>query len=120
MLKKAILRTKGMFDDCNPEDADYGLWKSVELYMDGEEALIADAQAIEGEYVFLGLTDALKDKELFYMMEQDGMTGAYIDDRVSFDKDWDSENYERDGVMYLKPEWVEIITDQAEGGHIKI
>ena len=111
VIKKVKLKTKGMFDDCDPNEEDFDLWKSIEAYMDGEEALVAEAMAKEGEYVFLCLLDNEKDKELFYMMEQDGMTGMYIDDRESFDKDWDSKNYDRDGVMYLKAEWLEDIRE---------
>ena len=110
-IKKAKLKTKGMFDDCDPNEEDFALWKSIETYMDGEEALVAEAMAREGEYVFLCLLDNEKNKELFYMMEQDGMTGMYIDDRESFDKDWESQNYDRDGIMYLKAEWLEDIRE---------
>ena len=111
VIKKAKLKTKGMFDDCNPNEDDFVLWKTVEEYMNGEEALVAEAQAKEGEYVFLGLLDEEKDKELFYMMEQDSMTGMYIDDREAFDNDWEAGNYDRDGCMYLKAEWLEDIRE---------
>lgn len=60
-----------------------------------------ESSAIDGQYVFLGLTDAGKNKELFYMMEQDSMTGVFIDDRAGFDKAWDSEEYEHDGCFCL-------------------
>ncbi len=111
VIKKAKLKTKGTFNDCDPNEEDFGLWKTIEEYMNGEEALVAEAQAKEGEYVFLGLLDEEKDKELFYMMEQDSMTGMYIDDREAFDNDWKTGNYDRDGCMYLKVEWLEDIRE---------
>ena len=39
------------------------------------------------QYLFLGLKDDEKNKELHYMM------GVFIDDREEFDKAWDSEEY---------------------------
>ena len=81
MIKIAKLATAHMFDENNPEDSDYELWKSIAEYMDGENAYVVESIAMEGEYVFLGLCDRSKDKELAYMMEQDSMTGVFIDDR---------------------------------------
>lgn len=37
MIKIARLATAHMFDENNPEDSDFGLWKGIAEYMDGEE-----------------------------------------------------------------------------------
>jgi len=93
-----------MFDNMDHEDSDYPLWQRIAEYMHGETALVVESGAVDGCYVFLGLKDAAKNKELFYMMEQDNMTGVYIDDREEFDRDWDSGEYEHEGCFYLEPE----------------
>lgn len=74
--------------------------------MDSETALVIESSAIDGQYIFLGLTDAEKNKELSYMFEQDSMMGVFIDDREGFDKAWDSEEYEHDGCFYLEPQYL--------------
>lgn len=109
MLQEVILHTANMFDEYNAEDRDYNLWKSIAEYMDGEKALVADSKAKEGEYVFIELADAEKDKELFWMMEQDSMIGVYTDDRTSFDADWKSGEYEPGGCFYLEKKYIEFI-----------
>ena len=48
-------------------------------------ALVMESAAKDGKYVFLGLTDREKDRELFYMMEQDSMIGRYIGARELFE-----------------------------------
>ena len=85
------------FDKNNPEDSDYALWKSIAEYMDGENAYVVESTAMEGKYVFLGLCDRNKDKELAYMMEQDSMTGVFIGDREGFEAAWESNEYEHEG-----------------------
>lgn len=74
--------------------------------MNGEMAWVTGSSSGDGQYVFLGLTDAEKNKELFYMMEQDSMMGMYINDRDGFDKAWDNEEYEHDGCFYLEPKYL--------------
>ena len=56
-MKEVILKTAGMFDEYDPQDKDYELWKSISEYMDGEVALVMESVAKDGKYVFLGLTD---------------------------------------------------------------
>ena len=107
MIKIAKLATAHMFDENNPEDSDYELWKDVAGYMDGEEAYVVESTAMEGEYVFLGLCDRNKDKELAYMMEQDSMTGVFIDDREGFETAWESQAYEHEGCFCIEPQWIE-------------
>lgn len=111
-IKKAILHTQGMFDNMKG-DKDYPLWKEVAELMDGEEALVIRSAFEPKEYVFLELVNKEKNKEVFYKAEQDRIVGMYIDDRERFDKDWDSGNYEPDGVMRIEQKFVELI-DKAE------
>lgn len=97
-----------MFNDIPPDDPDYPLWEKIIAYMEGENALVIRSAINDGSYVFLGLQDKEKDKELHYLFEQDSMFGTYIDDREAFDKDWDSGDYEPDGCHYINPENVEL------------
>lgn len=106
MIIEAKLNTLHMFENEDKEDADYPLWKKIAEYMDGEQALVMKSSLGDGNYVFLGLKDKAKDKELHYMMEQDGMMGTYIDDREEFDKDWESGEYSPDGVFYIEPQYL--------------
>lgn len=114
MIREVILKTAGMFDNYDPKETDYELWKSIAEFMDGEAALVVDHYADNGTFTFLCLKDAEKDKEYAYMREQDSMMGCYIDDRERFDKDWDSEEYEPDGLFILSADNV-ILPDQQEG-----
>lgn len=107
MIKIAKLATAHMFDENNPEDSDYGLWKCIAEYMDGEDAYVADSVAMEGGYVFLGLCNGDKDKELAYMMEQDGMTGVFINDHKRFETAWESREYEHEGCFYIESRWID-------------
>ncbi len=107
MIKIAKLATAHMFDENNPEDSDYELWKGIAEYMDGEDAYVVESTAMEGKYVFLGLCDGNKDKELAYMMEQDGMTGVFIDDREGFEAAWELKEYEHEGCFCMEPQWIE-------------
>lgn len=113
MLRVATLRTAGMFDGHDPQDADFDLWKSIAEYMDGETALVIDSYAEKGKYVFLGLTNSEKYKELSYMMEQDSMTGAFINDREVFEEMWETGEYYRDEYFYLEENCLEFPTENA-------
>ena len=113
-IKEAKLKTLNMFNDISTDDPDYPLWEKISAYMDGEIAYVIESSLEDGTYVFLGLKDKEKDKEVHYMMEQDSSMGVYIDDREEFDKDWDSGNYEPDGSYYLNPENVELLEGSTE------
>ena len=106
-MKEVILKTAGMFDEYDPQDKDYELWKSISEYMDGEAALVMESAAKDGKYVFLGLTDREKDKELFYMIEQDSMIGRYIGARELFEAEWEKGDYEPEGCIYLEKKCLE-------------
>lgn len=113
-IKEAKLKTLNMFNNISTDDPDYPLWEKISAYMDGEIAYVIESSLEDGTYVFLGLKDKEKDKEVHYMMEQDSSMGVYIDDREEFDKDWDSGNYEPDGCHYLNPENVELLDRSTE------
>lgn len=104
MIRKAKLKTLHMFDNKEHNDRDYLLWKKIAEYIDGEIATVIESAVGDGKFVFLGLEDEKKNKELFYMMEQDSMMGAFIDDREEFDRTWDDGHYEPDNCFYLEPE----------------
>lgn len=107
MLREVKLKTLHMYDDYDPKQKDYLLWKKVAEYMDGEIALILDkGSACEDGYLFLALRDQVKDKELHYMMEQDSTIGCFINDRDGFDHAWDSENYDTGSCFYLEPQYL--------------
>ncbi|WP_313260340.1 hypothetical protein [Lacrimispora sp.] len=116
MIREVILKTAGMFDNYDHKLTDYELWKSIAEYMDGEKALVVDHYTRDGTYTFLGLQDPNKDKEYAYMREQDSMMGCYIDDRERFEKDWENEEYESDGLFILSAE--NVITSEAREAHI--
>ena len=118
MIKIAKLATAHMFDENNPEDSDYELWKGIAEYMDGEDAYVVESTAMEGKYVFLGLCDGNKDKELAYMMEQDSMTGVFIDDQEGFEAAWESKEYEHEGCFCIEPKWIEALTHLGEQNEV--
>ena len=104
VIREVKLKTLHMFDNQDCNDRDYLLWKKIAEYMDGEIATVIESASGDGKFVFLGLEDEKKNKELFYMMEQDSMMGAFIDDREEFDRTWDDGHYEPDNCFYLEPE----------------
>lgn len=103
---KVKLNTLHMFEGEDVRDCDYELWQKIAEFMHGETARVVESVACKGQYLFLGLIDPEKNKELFYMMEQDSSTGIFIDDRAGFDEAWDSGEYEHDGCFYLEPQYL--------------
>lgn len=106
MLRIARLKTLHMYDNNNHNDKDYLLHESIAKYMDGELAWVIERISDDGKIYFLCLKDGIKNKELYYMMEQDSMTGCFIDDREGFEKAWEDGEYERAEWLCLKPEHV--------------
>lgn len=109
-MAEVILKTKDMFKNKRSdffEDEDFELWNKIAEFMDGEEALVTKSVAMEGQFVFLELTDPVKNKELHWMMEQDS-SGIFNDDREEFDRLWDSDEYDGfDGCFYIEKEHIE-------------
>ena len=108
------LKTAGVFTQGANGSIDFELWKNIEEYMDGETAIIIESTWKNGMYLFLGLEDEEKNKQLHYMIEQDSMIGVYIDERERFNADWDSGQYEPDGCIYLNPENVELMETEEQ------
>lgn len=113
MIKEMLLNTKGMFDEMREADPyEYELWNTIAEMMHGEKAIVVvfnNNKPGNLEYVFIGLTDNKKNKELFYLIEQDPMTGCYGDNREVFDRIWDAGEYVRDSALYLEENQVETI-----------
>lgn len=106
IIGEAKLNTLHMFENENKSDFDYELWQKIARYMDGEMAWVTESSSGDGRYVFLGLANPDKNKELSYMMEQDSVMGMYINDRDGFEKAWNNEEYEPDGCFYLEPQYL--------------
>ena len=53
-----------------------------------------------------------KEKELFWMMEQDRMVGRYVGDRMEFDKVWESGDYDADFINIIEDRFVEMVREQ--------
>ena len=111
MLKRVILKTKGMYANNDKSDPDYDLWQQIADYMDGEDVIVADSRSKPGSYVLLGLANQEKEKELFWMMEQDSMVGRYVGDRVEFDKAWESGDYDADFINLIEERFVEMVCE---------
>lgn len=80
---------------------DRRLWEKIMRLMDGEIAFVHKSASNHDAYLFLGLKDKPKNKELFYLMEQDSQKGSYYNDRERFEKDWNSGKYGLDGNIFL-------------------
>lgn len=115
----AKLKTVGAFTQGTDGCTDFDLWKNIEEYMDGETAIVIESALQNGMYLFLGLKDEEKNKQLHYMIEQDSMIGVYIDERERFNADWDSGEYEPDGCIYLDPENVELMESGVHHGQCR-
>ena len=113
-MEKVILRTKGMLDRLDIQDEDCGIWKDIYDIMNGKAAYVKKSEAMEGKYVFCRLADAAKNKDLFYLIEQDSMIGRYIGDWEEFEADWDAGCYEMDGCIYLDAESIALIENSSE------
>lgn len=112
-IYKAILHTEGLEIEINDTIADPAgkeLWKTIFGMMDGQAALVTEATGEEGNYLFLGLDNESKNKELFWTIEQDAFIGCGMN-REEFDDVWGKGEYDAGGCMYLKPENVEIISN---------
>lgn len=110
MLAEVILRTKDMYKG-QENDSGYELWNRIADFMDGEKALVIDSKARPGKFVFLGLSNPEKNKEVHYMMEQDNMIGCFIDERKRFEEEWGAGDYDPGGFLCLDPENIEPIKE---------
>lgn len=102
MIIEVFFRTEGMFDKHDPKEKDFELWKRIAKYINGKMAYVVST-TYEGEekFIYLGLRNDADDKEAVYLMEQDSMTGCYINDREGFEEAWKSANYVKHGLFYI-------------------
>lgn len=103
-----------MLDRCAIQGEDHELWKNIYELMDDEIAYVCKSKAEKGKYIFGGLVDGEKNKDLFYLIEQDSMIGRYIGDWEEFEADWDAGCYEMDGCIYLDAESIALIENSSE------
>lgn len=114
MIVEAKLNTLHMFENEDKKNPDYQFWKRIAEYINGETAILIKLSFNEN-YIFLSLKDKVKDKELFYMMEQDAATGRFLDNRKGFDEEWDSGEYSRDETFCIEPKY--LIFESKEDNH---
>lgn len=106
MFNIAKLNTANMFDDKDHTDKDYPLWEKIAHAMDGEMAFVIRNSVDGDKFVFLGLVDEEKNKELHYMMEQDSRTGCFVDNREVFEEIWKIGEYECDSIFCIEKEFL--------------
>lgn len=102
-------RLKAMWPEAPENDAQN--WEKVYSMLDGQEALLVPSFLEKGEFIFIGLRDHERDKEVSYLMEQDSEVGCYINQREEFDRDYNSGDYSRDVQFCLKSDQVEVIEE---------
>ena len=115
-IKKALLNTEFVNEewirernkqwDLDEEDI-ANMLKAIKL-LNGQVAILnAKTFGLEKEdYPIYGLENDAVFKEYIWLMEQDPLFGAYIDDREAFDKDWDNDEYSPDGVVTIPKEFI--------------
>lgn len=116
-LIQAVLHTGGLtaerLKDMYPEapESDAQNWGKVYSMLDGQEALLVPSFHEKGEFIFIGLKDHERDKEVSYLMEQDSEVGCFINQQEEFDRVYDSGDYSRDVQFCLKSDQVELVEE---------
>ncbi|QHI73798.1 hypothetical protein [Aminipila terrae] len=107
------LREKALQESWIGELTNKDVKEMMEYYntLDGLKVIVGEAVFGEG-YTLIAWGDEAdeKIKEAFYLMEQDGYFGAYIDDRERFERDWESKDYDNNAGMNFDKDDVEIIS----------
>lgn len=113
-IYSAVLHTEKLRKELkNSNGTQKGLWARIYDLMDGERAMVAESKAKKGEYVFLGLEDTIKNKELWYLIEQDDVIGNDMS-RDEFNRQWENGQYTfPDGCMYLDSYCVQLCVGMA-------
>lgn len=75
--------------------------------LDGVKCVVAE-NIFASVFSIIGSDDP-KYKEAIYLLEQDKMSGSYINERERFDKDWDAGEYFSDESILIEKEFVEIV-----------
>ena len=114
--KKALLNTEFITEqwirernkswEFTQEDIERSL-KAKKL-LNGQVAILSsETFGLDGaDYPIYGLENDDVFKEYVWLLEQDPIFGAYIDDRESFDKDWENGDYSPDGVLTIPEEYI--------------
>ena len=114
--KKALLNTEFITEkwirernkdwQFSQEDIDRIL--KAEKSLNGQIALLSsETFGLDGaDYPIYGLENEEVFKEYVWLLEQDPLFGTYIDDRESFDKDWESGDYSPCGVITIPEEYI--------------
>ncbi|MGM7634188.1 hypothetical protein [Bacillus sp. Hm123] len=103
-------QVRNEFDGWDPSDQEIQSWIKAYNLVDGIEVVVMESWLHEG-YILAGWDDDVDEKvrEYVYLVEQDPVFGAYVDEREEFINDWKNERYESAGSLVFKPEDVEII-----------
>ena len=114
--KKALLNTECVNEEWirarnkdwqfSQEDIDRIL--KAEKLLNGQIVLLSsETFGLDGaDYPIFGLENEEIFKEYVWLLEQDPLFGTYIDDRESFDKDWESDDYSPSGVITIPEEFI--------------
>ena len=114
--KKALLNTEFITEEWirernkswefTQEDIERSL-KAKKL-LNGQVAILSsETFGLDGaDYPIYGLENDDVFKEYVWLLEQDPVFGTYIDDRESFDKDWENGDYSPDGVLTIPEEYI--------------
>ncbi len=114
--KKALLNTEFITEEWirernkgwkfTQEDIERSL-KAKKL-LNGQVAILSsETFGLDGaDYPIYGLENEEVFKEYVWSLEQDPLFGTYIDDRESFDKDWESGDYSPCGVITIPEEYI--------------
>lgn len=92
-------------------DEEIVLTLKIDKVLDGEKALVATSLFGKDDFTFITLEDKGKDKETCYLMEQNQMVGAYIDNRKAFDAEYDKGEYAPDFAYVLPGYQVEVLKE---------
>ncbi len=103
---KAILHTKDLINRKNTTIEEKEVWNKVYEIMDGEKAIVHPSR--DGKYALFALINDIKDKELFWQIEQDNVIGTYKN-REEFEHDWAIGKYEMPDCLYLEKNNVELL-----------
>lgn len=114
--KKALLNTEFITEEWirernkewkfTQEDIERSL--KCKKLLNGQVAILSsETFGLDGaDYPIYGLENDDVFKEYVWLLEQDPLFGTYIDDRESFDKDWENDDYAPSGVLTIPEEYI--------------
>ena len=115
-IKKALLNTEFVNEEWirernnqwNLDEEDIANMIKADKLLNGQVAILSTEifGLVGADYPIYGLENEEIFKEYIWLLEQDPIFGAYIDDREAFDKDWDNDEYSPDGVVVIPKEFI--------------